>query len=38
VPTFVSLLTVAAILAVAIGASILWPKAEGGAPPAGDAS
>lgn len=38
VPTLVSLLAVAVILAVAIGASILLPKAEGAAPKAGGAS
>jgi tellurite resistance protein TerC len=36
VPTFASLLAVALILAVSIGASILWPKREGGSPPVAD--
>ena len=38
VPTFVSLLTVAVILGVAVGASIIWPKAKHVAPSSGDGS
>jgi tellurite resistance protein TerC len=38
VPTLVSLLAVAVILGASIAASVLWPKAKGAAPAAGDAA